>query len=61
MLTRRGAAARIKIGVSSPAEHGFKAHAWLEAENRMILGDIQTGEGEAGLDAYHVIWTLPAE
>lgn len=61
MLTRRGTAARMKIGVSSPEKHGFKAHAWLEAESRMILGDIQTGEGTAGLDAYHVIWTLPTD
>lgn len=51
----------MKIGVASPAERGFKAHAWLEAENRMILGDIQPEEGTAGVDSYHVIWSLPAE
>ena len=54
MLTRHGTASRIKIGVSSPAERGFGAHAWLECGGQVILGDI-------GLDPYEVIWALPSE
>lgn len=58
MLTRHGTESRVKIGVTSPEQQGFKAHAWLECGGRVILGD---HEGELGLDGYHVIWTLPAE
>jgi hypothetical protein len=58
MLTRHGTPGRIKIGVSSPAQHGFKAHAWLEVGGQVILGDIAV---DIGLDSYHVIWTLPPE
>lgn len=61
MLTRHGASARVRIGVSSPQQHGFKAHAWLEAGGQIILGDIEDVDGDGGLGPYHVIWTLPAE
>lgn len=64
MLTRHGAVSRIRIGVTSHQEE-FKAHAWLEAGGRVILGDMDdmqdaTGSG-SGLEPYHVIWTLPPE
>jgi hypothetical protein len=58
MLTRHGTASRVKIGVASPAQQAFKAHAWLECGGLVILGDI---EDETGLEPYNVIWTLPAE
>lgn len=61
MLTRHGAESRIRIGVASAEQQGFKAHAWLEAGGRVILGDVEDVEAEGGLDSFHVIWTLPAE
>jgi hypothetical protein len=66
MLTRHGAEGRIRIGVASgekdgPQPGGFKAHAWLEAEGRVILGDLEDVDGDGGLDPFHVIWTLPPE
>ncbi len=54
MLTRHGTPSRVKIGVASPEQHAFSAHAWLECGGQVILGDI-------GLDPYAVIWTLPSE
>lgn len=54
MLNRHGASSRVRIGVASPARHGFSAHAWLECGGEVILGDI-------GLEPYNVIWTLPTE
>ena len=61
MLTRHGAECRIRIGVASPTQQGFKAHAWLEVGGRVILGDVEDSEAAGGLDSYHVIWTLPPE
>lgn len=54
MLTRHGTSARVKIGVATPAERAFAAHAWLECGGEVILGDV-------GLEPYHVIWALPSE
>lgn len=59
MLTRHGTESRVRIGVSSPARHGFKAHAWLESGGRVILGD--DAQDGLGLDDFQVIWTLPRE
>lgn len=59
LLTRHGVASRVRIGVSSAEQQGFKAHAWLEVGGEVILGD-EVGE-ESGLDSFHVIWTLPPE
>ncbi len=61
MLTRHGAESRIRIGVASPQQQGFKAHAWLEVGGRVILGDVDDVEAPGGLDSFHVIWTLPPE
>lgn len=62
MLTRHGTECRVRIGVSLPEQHSFKAHAWLEAGGRVILGDIGDDIGDGiGLDSYQVIWTLPPE
>jgi Transglutaminase-like superfamily len=54
MLTRHGATSRVKIGVASPEQRGFMAHAWLECDGQVILGDI-------GLEPFNVIWTLPEQ
>lgn len=59
MLTRHGTESQVRIGVSSPAQHGFRAHAWLEAGGRVILGEDEQ-EG-LGLSEFPVIWTLPRE
>ena len=61
LLTRHGVVSRMRIGVTSPQEQGFKAHAWLEVGGRVILGDIEDVDADGGLGSYHVIWTLPAE
>lgn len=45
MLRRRGYPAELRIGVANPANGGFKAHAWLESEGRVVIGDFE-------LDAY---------
>lgn len=54
MLSRRHIRAQIKIGVRDPRADVFGAHAWLEVEDRVVLGDV-------GLDSCHVIWTLAQE
>lgn len=59
LLTRHGTESRVRIGVSSPAAHGFKAHAWLESGGQVILGD--DAQDGLGLDDFQVIWTLPRQ
>lgn len=59
LLTRHGVTSRVQIGVASPEQHGFKAHAWLEVGGEIVLGDEVGVDG--GLEAFHVIWTLPPE
>ena len=61
MLTRHGTESRIRIGVASPGQQGFKAHAWLESGGRVILGDVADVDAPGGLESFHVIWTLPPE
>jgi hypothetical protein len=38
LLERAGHIARINIGVAHDSVHGFQAHAWVEAEGRVLLG-----------------------
>ena len=47
MLASYGHSADLCIGVSQVS--GFKAHAWLELENHIILGDIDN------LSEYHIL------
>lgn len=56
LLTRHGVTSRVRIGVSSHEQHGFKAHAWLEVEGEVVLGNM-----EDEMAAFHVIWMLPPE
>jgi len=41
MLLRRGYPAEFRIGVANPAKQGFKAHAWLLSEGRVVIGDYE--------------------
>ena len=50
LLRERGVAARCVIG-GRRGEPGFAAHAWLEAEGSIVLGDPVT--------AYQPIWAWP--
>jgi Transglutaminase-like superfamily len=38
LLRREGLASRIRIGVSKDAGH-FEAHAWVESQDRVVIGD----------------------
>jgi hypothetical protein len=41
MLGRRGQAASLRIGVARDAEGEFRAHAWLEADGKIVIGGSQ--------------------
>jgi hypothetical protein len=41
VLNRHGYPNELKIGVMKPAGGGFEAHAWLESEGRVLIGDFQ--------------------
>jgi hypothetical protein len=41
MLGRYGYPAELRIGVANPAVGGFKAHAWLESEGIVVIGDFE--------------------
>ncbi len=45
LLSRRGYASRLTIGVARMSSNGLRAHAWLERGGQVVLGD-------AGLEAY---------
>lgn len=40
LIRLNGQEAELKIGVAKDAKSGFDAHAWLEKENRIIIGKI---------------------
>ena len=39
LLSRRGHPTRLRIGVSIQSQKGLEAHAWLECNGRVVLGD----------------------
>jgi hypothetical protein len=39
LLARRGHPTRLRIGVAKKSQEGLGAHAWLECEGRIVLGD----------------------
>ena len=41
VLNRHGYPSELKIGVMKPVGGGFEAHAWLESEGRVLIGDFQ--------------------
>lgn len=38
LLSRRGFASRLQIGVKHDPRHGFAAHAWVLCEGRVVVG-----------------------
>lgn len=38
LLSRRGLASHIKIGIAKESNGGLKSHAWVEHDGRVILG-----------------------
>lgn len=45
LLSRRGHASRLRIGVTRPADERLRAHAWLERDGVILIGG-------AGVAAY---------
>lgn len=41
LLKRYGYASTLKIGVAKPAAGQFEAHAWLESDGVVVIGDFQ--------------------
>ncbi len=41
LLRREGLATNLRLGVAKNRDHNFLAHAWLEYEGRIILGESQ--------------------
>jgi hypothetical protein len=39
LLARRGHPTRLHIGVAKKSHEGLEAHAWLECEGQIVLGD----------------------
>jgi hypothetical protein len=39
LLARRGYSTRLRIGVTKRSQEGLEAHAWLECEGQVVLGD----------------------
>jgi len=41
LLERQGRSCRLHLGVKKPEDKPFAAHAWLECEGRIVLGDAE--------------------
>jgi transglutaminase superfamily protein len=54
LLTRGGIAADLHIGVMKTPAGKFLAHAWVESDGRIVVGDLP-----GGLSAYTRLPTLP--
>jgi hypothetical protein len=39
LLDRRGYLTRLRIGVTKRSQEGLEAHAWLECQGQVVLGD----------------------
>jgi hypothetical protein len=46
MLARGGRPSLLRIGVTKKADGSLLAHAWVESERRVIVGDLPGGLGE---------------
>ncbi len=44
MLGRAGYPCELRIGVAKPTAGGFKAHAWLESDGKVVIGRFELGE-----------------
>ena len=40
MLRRRGLTSELRLGVRRPREGKFQAHAWVECEGDIVVGDL---------------------
>lgn len=54
LLTRGGLPAELQIGVMKTEAGKLTAHAWVESDGRIVVGDLP-----GGLDAYTRLPTLP--
>jgi transglutaminase superfamily protein len=54
LLTRGGLPADLRIGVKKDASGKLLAHAWVESEGRVVVGDLP-----GGVDTYTRLPTLP--
>jgi hypothetical protein len=54
LLTRGGLTAELQIGVMKTAAGSLTAHAWVESDGRIVVGDLP-----GGLGAYTRLPTLP--
>lgn len=54
LLTRGGLPAELKIGVMKTTTGTLEAHAWVESDGRIVVGDLP-----GGLAAYTRLPTLP--
>lgn len=43
LLRRRGLEAELRLGAATRPEGGLTAHAWLELEGRVVLGEAEPG------------------
>ncbi len=41
LLSRRGQVSNLRIGVTRGAKDEFKAHAWLESNGEIIIGQVK--------------------
>lgn len=53
LLTRGGLPAHLQIGVKKTSDGKITAHAWVESDGRIVVGDLRD------LDAYTRLPTLP--
>jgi len=56
LLTSSGLPAQLQIGVTKTASGGLLAHAWVESDGRIVVGDLP-----GGLGVYTRLPTIPRE
>ena len=55
LMTRSGRPSHLRIGVAKDAERGFRSHAWIEYQQKILIGD------NGDLAAYVPMASIPAE
>jgi len=55
LLTRSGHPVELRIGVAKTDDGGLEAHAWVESEGRLVVGDLVQG-----LSSYTPLPPLPS-
>jgi len=43
LLARSGRASQVRFGVLAPTGSGLEAHAWLECDGEVVIGDVPAG------------------